>query len=471
MNVLALLIALPLLGALLCFFSGRAARHVALGVSLVTLWLAGTLWMLYDTALGGYQFVQNSSWLSIPGFDISFHIGLDGLSLPLIVLTALLGVVAVLISQREIHSREPAHYATLLAIIGAITLVFSALDMIVLFLAWEAVLVLMFFLILRWGLENRRYAAMKLLVYTGIGSAALLAAIILLAVGTGTFSLIDALASVGSLSPAVRLTILLLVLFAALIKMPIVPLHTWLPDAHVQAPTAGSILLAGVMLKMGAYALLRIGGPLFSSTPAWVMMMLFWLGTVTIVYGAFVCLAQTHLKRLIAYSSVGHMGLVLVAISAGTVGIVPAAFVMVSHGLLSPLLFALAGLIHERTGTFDIKALAGLARTMPVTAWALAIAALGSMGLPGMSGFIGEVSSITASFAAFGLLGLLPVLGVLLTGAYTVLLITRTTLNAGHGTGGTEHGAHPLPFIILFVATLAIGILPSLLLTVLSTLG
>lgn len=455
------------LGAIACLLLPKMARVIALGTSLLALWIVGNAWISYDSTLGAFQLEHRVSLIALPGFDVAYHIGVDGMSLALVALTLLLLVVSVLVSQREVHTRERAHYATLLALGGAVALVFLARDLLLLFLAWEAVLVLMFLLILRWGLENRRYAAMRFLIFTGIGSGALLVAILLLIVGTGTTSIPGALAGLGALPIATRTLILSLVLVAALIKMPIFPFHTWLPDAHVQAPTAGSILLAGVLLKMGAYALIRLGGPLLADAPSWFPYLLFWLGTVSVLYGAWVCVAQWHLKRLIAYASIGHMGLVLVAIAAGPVGVTPAVLMMVSHGLLSPLLFAVAGLIHERTGTFDIAALGGLARTMPRTAWLLVIAALGSMGLPGMSGFIAEISVLLVSAGAFGILGLLPVLGVILTGAYTVLLITRTTVNAGFGAGGDEQGTHPLPFIILLAIAVLVGLLPGLLLEVL----
>ena len=459
--ILSILLLLPALGAVACILLPKHTRAIALGSALLALWVAGTAWVSYDAAAGGFQMEQRIQLTSTPGFDVAYHVGVDWLALPLVALTILLLVVSVLVSQREVHARQGAHHATLLALGSAVSLVFLARDLLLLFLAWELVLALMFMLILRWGLENRRYAAMKFLIYTGAGSGALLIAILLLGIGTGTFSLDGALAGIGSLSATTRVWILFLVLLAALIKMPIVPFHTWLPDAHVQAPTAGSILLAGVLLKMGAYALIRVGGPLVASAPSWWAQLLFWLGTVTVLYGAWVCIAQRHLKRLIAYASIGHMGLVLVGIAAGSVA--PAVFLMVSHGLLSPLLFALAGLVHERTGTFDIGALGGLARTMPTTAWALVVAALGSMGLPGMSGFIAEITTLAAATASFGMVGLVPVLGLVLTGGYTALLITRTTVNAGRGAGGDETGVHPLPFLILFISTVLLGVLPSLL--------
>jgi len=348
---------------------------------------------------------------------------------------------------------------------GVMIGVFSALDGVLFYVLWEAMLIPMFLLIGIWGGPNRVYATLKFFLYTFLGSVFMLVGLIYLYLKGGSWQLADLYQL--PLTATEQMWIFFAFLAAFAVKVPMFPVHTWLPDAHVQAPTAGSILLAGVLLKMGAYALIRLGGPLLPGAPSWFPHLLFWLGTISVLYGAWVCVAQWHLKRLIAYASIGHMGLVLVAISTGPVGVTPAVVMMVSHGLLSPLLFAIAGLIHERTGTFDIAALGGLARTMPRAAWLLVVAALGSMGLPGMSGFIAEWSVLIVSAGAFGILGLLPVLGVILTGAYTVLLITRTTVNAGFGAGGDEQGAHPLPFIILLAIAVVLGILPGLLLEVL----
>jgi proton-translocating NADH-quinone oxidoreductase chain M len=451
--ILSFLIILPLIGALLAYFVPRFARNIALATILCTAGVATlSLGLFHGT---GLQFLEQHPWLNVGKFQMSYHLGVDGISYVLVLLTVLLGIVAVLVSRREIHTREPAYYSILLALIAAIIGVFSSLDLILFFVFWEAVLVLTFLLILIWGGDNRKYAAMKFLLYTGLGSAALLLAIILL----GVYATTD-FTTLGAIPVNLQYVIFGLILFACFVKMPIVPFHTWLPDAHVQAPTAGSILLAGVLLKMGSYALLRFA-VIFTITKE-LSMFLFIMGVITIIYGAWVCLAQNNLKRLIAYSSVNHMGFVLVGIATGTaLGITGAMFEMISHGLIAALLFALAGAVHQQTGTFDLDALHGLITKMPRTGWLLVIGSLAGLGLPGMTGFIAEFLIFKASFATFGLLTLIPIAGMILTGGYFLRLLAKAVFGKGK-LAATEVGSTPFFLLLIFIVIL--GVLPFLLL-------
>lgn len=456
--ILTVLLLVPLAGAAIARLLPRFARAVALWSMLVLAGAAAWSVLRFDTAADALQMVQHAQLAAFGSFDLAYHVGVDGISYPLVLLTAVLGLVAVLVSRREVHTDEGTHYLLLLGVVAAAIGVFISLDLVLFFVFWEAVLVLMFLLILLWGGENRSYAAMKFLVYTGIGSGALLLAIILIGATAGTMDM----TLLGTVPGSVRAAALCLLLLAFLIKMPIVPFHTWLPDAHVQAPTAGSVLLAGVLLKMGAYGLLRLGVPLGLLN---LRMLLFALGSVTILYGAWVCLGQRNLKRLIAYSSVSHMGFVLLGIAAGSaLGITGAVFGMVSHGIIAALLFALAGLVHERTGTFDLDALHGLAVQMPKVGWLLVIASLGAMGLPSMSGFVAEFLVLLAASEAFGLLALIPVAGIIFTGGYIVRLLSCAVFGTGR-VHASERGAGMTPFVLLLALAFIVGIFPFLLIT------
>jgi NADH-quinone oxidoreductase subunit M len=455
--ILDLLLLIPLLGAIAVMIFQRYARPISLA-SALALVVAGVLALLSFDPGAGMQLLQHVPWLEIGSFSMNYSIGVDGISLSMVLLTILLGLVGVLVSRREIHTREAAYYSILLVLVASIIGVFISLDLILFFVFWEAVLVLTFLLILIWGGDNRRYASMKFLIYTGFGSALLLLAIIILAINTDSTSLTAIMQA--TISPEAGSLVFCLILLATFIKMPIVPFHTWLPDAHVQAPTAGSILLAGVMLKMGAYALLRFS---FLSTPG-LRIFLFWMGVITILYGAWVCLAQKNLKKLIAYSSINHMGFVLVGIAVGSsLGTTGAVFEMISHGLLAALLFALAGLVHERTGTFDIEALHGLIAKMPKTGWLLVTGALGALGLPSMSGFIAEFLIISASFQAFGMLTLVPIGGMILAGGYFLRLLAKAVFGKSERLHANEDHVDMTPFVILLASSFLLGILPFLL--------
>ena len=465
--ILSVLIFVAFLGGMLAYIRPTAARATGLWTSIIVAVLAFASLPFFGLGNTAMQFVESISWITIESFDIGWHLGVDGISYPMVLLTALLGVVAVLVSRREINTREGKYYAILLGLLGSIIGVFAALDLVLFFIFWEFVLILMFLMILMWGLTNRKYAAMKFLIYTGFGSVGLLLAIILLGVHGSSVHLVT-LAS-AAIPTTMQYVIFCLLLFAFFIKMPIVPFHTWLPDAHVEAPTAGSILLAGVLLKMGAYGLLRIGTTLLSDVSLVFSFFLFVMGTLTVLYGAFVSLAQKNLKKIIAYSSVNHMGLVLLGIATGSaLGITGAVFEMVSHGLIAGLLFALAGLVHQKAGTFDIDALHGLIRRMPRTSWLLALAALGGLGLPSMTGFIAEFLVFFASFKTFGLMTIIPLLGIIVAGGYFVRMIVRTLWGRGH-VQATEKKASMLPFAILTVVMFVLGVFPFLLISIIAS--
>jgi NADH-quinone oxidoreductase subunit M len=366
--------------------------------------------------------------------------------------------VAVLASW-GVEQRPHIHHALLLGLVAAVMGVFLAADIVLFYVFWEAVLIPMYFLIGMWGHEDRKHAALKFFIYTFLGSALMLGGILLAVSDAGVTRIADLVAA--DVAPSAGVFWLLLA--GMLVKIPVFPLHTWLPDAHVEAPTAGSILLAGILLKMGAYGLVRVAIPIAPDAfhaAAWVLGV---LGGIGIVYGAAMALAQTDLKRLVAYSSVSHMGFVVLAISTGTAAGFGAAYlVMVSHGLVAALLFLLVGVLQERTHTREIGRFGGLGGVLPAWSAAFAFGALASLGLPGLSGFPGEFATLLAAFSAWGW-AIAPVtVGLVLAAAYNLHPVRAVS----HGPS-CEWSAladltrrETLAVGVLVVAILALGIWP-----------
>jgi NADH-quinone oxidoreductase subunit M len=394
--ILSMIVFTPLAGSLIVMFCRRREwiQYVSLATAVVSFGLTLIPVFAFRSDLGGFQLEEYLVW--IKGFGISYHLGVDGLSLFLLPLTGFLTVAAVLVSWNHVGKKEKLYYITFLILETGMLGVFVSLDTFLFYVFWEAMLIPMFLIIGIWGSKNRWYAAIKFLIYTIAGSVFMLAAVIVIAVinqkatGSVSFDLTDWLALEISSKAQIWLFIAFFVAFA--IKVPVVPFHTWLPDAHVEAPTAGSVLLAGILLKMGIYGMLRFCYPLF---PAAVIVFTPWiiiLGLVGVIYGAFLAFAQRDVKRLIAYSSISHMGLIVVGIFAlNLTGIKGGIIQMVNHGLSTGALFILAGAIYERKGTRDLDKLGGLAGKVPVMATFFMIIVLSSIGLPGMNGFVGEL--------------------------------------------------------------------------------
>jgi NADH-quinone oxidoreductase subunit M len=445
--LLTVILFMPLLGAIVVWLMPKEKeqliRWFSAAISLIPLALSIYLWIAYTRSPGGVQFEEVYRW--IPALKIQYHLGVDGLSVPLIFLTALLSTLAFYYSSFTIKVRVKEYYLFFMLLQMGMLGVFMSLDFVLFYVFWEIGLVPMYFLIGIWGGARREYAAIKFFLYTLIGSVAMLLAILYVYFNVGSFDILEATEKFRQVRPFLSNIVPVSLAFWAFfvgfaIKVPSFPFHTWLPDAHTEAPTAGSVILAGVLLKLGAYGMLRILLPIFPeafSQYAWIVGI---LAVVSIVYGAFVCMAQWDLKRLIAYSSVSHMGYVMLGIAAAaaavrlpgeevarsaSIALNGAVLQMFNHGIITGGLFFLVGIIYEQAHTRELKAFGGLSGKLPYYYGVFAVTAFASLGLPGLAGFWAEFMVFRGAFAIIPVYAVIGALGIVVTAAYILWKIMQ----------------------------------------------
>ena len=433
--VLTALLVWPLLaGGIVLLAPARLAKFIALAASLVEFAISVPLWWTFVPS-GGMQLTADYAWIAAWG--IHYTVGVDGISLFMVLLTTFLMPLSILGSWSYITKREPGFYALLLVLTTGMIGVFVALDLFLFYVMWEVMLIPMYFIIGVWGGDNRLYAAIKFFIYTFLGSLLMLVAILVLYLHAGQASGVYSFGYAHLLSNAKDLGSLAWWLFGAFflafaIKVPLFPLHTWLPDAHVEAPTAGSVILAGILLKMGTYGFLRFALPFFPGLALnqTVQLVIVVLALIGIIYGGLVAMVQPDFKKLIAYSSVAHLGFVMLGIWALTLQSVQGALlIMINHGISTGALFFLVGMIYERRHSRLIESYGGIARVVPLFAAILTIVSLSSIALPGTNGFVGEFLVLIGSFRTYPIATALATTGVIVAAAYLLTALQRVIYN------------------------------------------
>ena len=467
--ILSTLMVVPLVGALVVGLIQPAERQaikiVALLTTLATLALSLPLYFSFVTGDPGFQFEEQLLWIQISNLTVYYHVGIDGISLFLVLLTTFLTAIAVLSSWNAISERLKEYMILMLALETAMLGVFVSLDLFLFYVFWEVSLIPMAFLIGLWGSKKRVYAAIKFVIYTFVGSTLMLVAIIAVYLQGGSSDLSDLLGL--NLPENAQIWLFFAFALAFAVKVPLFPLHTWLPLAHVEAPTAGSILLAGVLLKMGTYGYLRFANPLFPAGLAFWAPLLSILAIIGIIYGALVALAQEDVKSLVAYSSVAHMGFIVLGIfSGGLLGVSGAVMQMVNHGLSTGALFLLVGVLYERRHTRLIKDYGGIFVKVPIFGAFFLLAVLSSVGLPGLNGFVGEFTILLGVFGQNVVYAVLGTFGIVLAAWYLLTAVRRVMfgpLNPDNDTL-TDMNAREivaaLPLVIFFFV---LGLFPNLL--------
>ncbi len=432
--LLSLVTFLPLVGAAFILFIrgepeivAQNSRSVALWTALVTFLLSILVWANFDPAQPGFQMVEKSPWLL--GLGVNYYVGVDGISLWFVLLSTLLTLICIIGSWHSVQERVKEYMIAFLVMTTLMVGVFVALDIVLFYIFFEGILIPMYLIIGIWGGPRRIYAAFKFFLYTLAGSVLFLIAVLVMYFETGTTEIPRLMTA--DFDPSLQRWLWLAMFASFAVKMPMWPFHTWLPDAHVEAPTAGSVVLAGILLKVGGYAFLRFSLPMLPEASEYFAPLIFALSVIAIIYTSLVALAQTDMKKLIAYSSVAHMGIVTIGIfTPNALGIAGSIIMMLSHGLVSAALFMVVGVVYDRIHSREIAAYGGLAERMPVYATVFMLFMLASVGLPGTSGFVGEILVIVGVFSVNSWVALLAATGMILGATYMLWLYRRVIFGA-----------------------------------------
>lgn len=465
--ILSYIVFLPLAGGILILFTPKKntslIKTIATAATAVSFILSIILLLKFNYATSAMQFEEILSW--IPSINACYHMGIDGLSIGLIVLTTLLSFLAC-IGSYSIDTRQKEYFFLYLLLSTGMLGTFAALDLVLFYVLWEIVLVPMYFLIGIWGGPRKEYAAIKFFIYTLAGSVFMLLGILALYFTSTphTFNILELGKTASSLMLPAQIIIFIAFYLGFAVKVPVFPFHTWLPDAHVEAPTPISVLLAGVLLKMGGYGFFRISFPLLKDAAHYFALPLAILGLINIVYGAFVAMAQTDFKKMVAYSSVSHMGFVLLGLASMTVtGFNGALLEMFNHGIITGGMFFLVGVLYDRSHTRELDKFGGLGVKMPVYAGILTVFTLASLGLPGLSGFVSEFMALMGAYPVFKVITIISVLGLIVTAGYFLYMIQRVLLGPlnERWAGILDINKRELWTLIpLMIITIVIGIYP-----------
>ncbi len=469
--LLSLVIFVPLVGTAFILMArgeeavvARNARFIALWTSLIDFALSLLLWLQFDPSTADFQFVEQANWVTLGGFQFTYHLGIDGISLFFVLLSTLLTFLSVVSAWEVIQFRVKEFMVAFLVLETLMVGIFCALDFVLFYVFFEGVLIPMFLIIGVWGGSNRIYSAFKFFLYTLLGSVLMLLAVLAVYFETGTTDIVVAL---NHEFPAGLQKWLWLAFFASFaVKVPMWPVHTWLPDAHVEAPTAGSVILAGILLKLGGYGFVRFSLPMFPLASAYFTPLIFTLSAIAVIYTSLVALAQIDMKKLIAYSSIAHMGFVTMGTFAVTSEAVQGAVIqMLSHGLVSAALFLCVGVLYDRLHTHEIARFGGLVHRMPAYAFVFMVFTLAAVGLPGTSGFVGEFLILLGTFRVNTLECFLAATALFLGPAYMLYLYRRVifgTLTRADLQGILDLSLREkLMFVPLIVIVLWMGIYPA----------